>query len=67
MFAKIEVNGVGAAALYKWLKTEKPGDGGPDITWNFEKFLVGPGGEVLARWAPRTTPAEIGVALNTYR
>jgi len=67
MFSKIEVNGPGAAALYKWLKSEKPGDGGGDITWNFEKFLVGPSGEVVARFAPKTTPAEIGTALNSYR
>ncbi|MEZ5297263.1 MAG: hypothetical protein R2697_13580 [Ilumatobacteraceae bacterium] len=41
MFAKIEVNGDGAAPLYQLLKSEQPGDGDtPDITWNFEKFLV---------------------------
>ena len=27
-----------------------------DITWNFEKFLVGKDGRVLARFAPRTAP-----------
>ena len=37
MFAKIEVNGDGACELYQELKRQKPGD----ITWNFEKFLVG--------------------------
>jgi glutathione peroxidase len=28
----------------------------PEILWNFEKFLVGRDGEVLARFAPQTLP-----------
>ena len=28
----------------------------PDILWNFEKFLVGRNGEVVARFAPDTPP-----------
>ena len=36
MFSKIEVNGDGAAALYKMLKEAQPGDGdSSDIAWNF--------------------------------
>ena len=27
-----------------------------DIQWNFEKFLVGPDGTVLARFRPMTAP-----------
>jgi glutathione peroxidase len=53
--AKIEVNGSGRHALYTLLAgegAEYPGD----ITWNFEKFLVGKDGRVLARFAPRVTP-----------
>lgn len=30
----------------------------PDILWNFEKFLVGRDGEVLARFAPTMTPTD---------
>ena len=63
MFAKIEVNGDGACELYQELKRQKPGD----ITWNFEKFLVGGDGEVLDRFEPRTTPEEIGVVLAKYK
>ena len=67
MFAKIEVNGDGAAPLYKWLKEAQPGDGETaDVTWNFEKFLVDRSGEVVARWAPMTTPEEIGAELGTW-
>lgn len=29
-----------------------------DITWNFEKFLVSRQGEVVARFAPTTTPTD---------
>lgn len=28
----------------------------PDIMWNFEKFLLGKDGSVVARFAPNTTP-----------
>ncbi|MNP53025.1 Hydroperoxy fatty acid reductase gpx2 [compost metagenome] len=32
-----------------------------DITWNFEKFLVGKDGRVLARFSPRTAPDDPAV------
>ena len=61
MFAKIDVNGEGAADLYQWLRSEQPGDGdSSDITWNFEKFLVNSDGDVVARFAPMVTPEDIG-------
>jgi len=53
--SKLEVNGPGRHPLYRLLAgegAEFPGD----ITWNFEKFLVGQDGRVLARFSPRTTP-----------
>jgi glutathione peroxidase len=57
MFSKVDVNGEKAAPLYKHLTSldTKPKDKG-DITWNFEKFLIGKNGEVVARFAPRTSP-----------
>jgi glutathione peroxidase len=57
MFSKIEVNGPGAAPLYKHLtalETQPKGKG--DIKWNFEKFVIGKNGEVVARFAPQTAP-----------
>lgn len=64
MFAKIEVNGDGAADLYKWLKTEQPGEGDTsDIGWNFEKFLVNSNGDVVQRFSPMVTPEEISEQL----
>ncbi len=60
MFAKIEVNGPGAAPLYQWLRSEQPGDGdSSDITWNFEKFLIDKRGEVVRRFPPTTTPEQV--------
>ena len=60
MFAKVDVNGDGAAPLYKFLKKEKPGLLGSEaIKWNFTKFLVDRNGKVIERYAPNTEPAAI--------
>jgi glutathione peroxidase len=68
MFRKIEVNGDDAAPLYKWLKSELPGTGdSAEITWNFEKFLVDPTGNVVERFGPTTTPEQVGEAIERYR
>jgi glutathione peroxidase len=57
MFSKIEVNGPDRHAVYTELTAQPDADGeAGDIQWNFEKFLVGPEGEVLARFRPRTEP-----------
>ncbi|MEO8926454.1 MAG: glutathione peroxidase [Caulobacteraceae bacterium] len=65
MMAKIEVNGAGADPLYAWLKHEKKGLLGSEaIKWNFTKFLVGRGGEVIARFAPNTDPKALEGAIE---
>ncbi len=65
MFAKIEVNGDGAADLYRWLKSEQPGAGdSSDLVWNFEKFLVNANGEVVERFSPTVTPETIAEQLS---
>jgi glutathione peroxidase len=67
MFAKIEVNGDGACELYRLLKDAQPGDGdSPDITWNFEKFVVDRSGVVVRRFPPMTTPEEIAALVPEY-
>ena len=53
VFNKIEVNGPNRASLYARLTQAIPPQ---DIAWNFEKFLVGRDGAVLARFKPRTSP-----------
>jgi len=57
MFAKVKVNGKGACDLYKTLTVLDTKPVGPGkISWNFEKFIVGRDGEVVARFSPRTKP-----------
>ncbi len=57
MFSKVEVNGDGACELYAWLREQT---GGADISWNFEKFLIGRDGNVIERFGPMVTPEDIG-------
>jgi glutathione peroxidase len=60
LFAKVDVNGDQAHPLFEFLKAAQPGAlGTKAIKWNFTKFLVGPDGSVLKRYASATTPAEI--------
>lgn len=57
MMQKISVNGNQADPLFKWLCAEAPGLlGTKAIKWNFTKFLVGRGGQVLKRYAPTDKP-----------
>ncbi len=57
LFAKVEVNGEGACPLYKYLTALETKPKGPgDISWNFEKFLIGRDGKVVARFAPTIKP-----------
>ncbi len=57
MFEKIEVNGPGRHPIYDELTAVADADGqAGDIQWNFEKFLVGSDGAVLARFRPMTAP-----------
>ncbi|KMS74010.1 glutathione peroxidase [Streptomyces leeuwenhoekii] len=57
MTEKVEVNGAGRHPLYERLVGFADAEGhSGDIRWNFEKFLVGRDGRVLARFAPQTDP-----------
>ena len=57
MFSKISVKGGDQDPLYTFLthKETNPGMDG-DITWNFEKFLAGKDGKIVARFSPKTVP-----------
>ena len=54
MMAKVDVNGPDASPVYKEL-TEFDKDPGA-VRWNFEKFLVGKDGNVVARFRTQTKP-----------
>jgi glutathione peroxidase len=59
MFEKIEVNGPGRHPLYAELTAVPDTEGkAGDIQWNFEKFLVGPDGKIVARFRPLTEPED---------
>jgi len=57
MFAKIEVNGDGAAPLYKLL-TGKETDAARagEVKWNFEKFLISRDGQIVKRFRSAVAP-----------
>ena len=57
MFSKISVKGDDIHPLYKFL-TDKQTDPefGGDISWNFNKFLVGRDGKIIARFTSKDTP-----------
>lgn len=57
MTEKVEVNGDTRHTLYDRLVGFADGEGHTgDIRWNFEKFLVGRDGQVVARFSPQTEP-----------
>jgi glutathione peroxidase len=57
LLAKADVNGEDRHPLYAELtKTADSSGEAGDIQWNFEKFLLAPGGEVVNRFRPRTVP-----------
>jgi glutathione peroxidase len=60
MLEKQKVNGKERSPLYDWL-VDSPAGEGKKIGWNFEKFLVGRDGTVLARWPSRVAPQDAAI------
>jgi glutathione peroxidase len=57
MFEKIDVNGEGRHPLYSILTETADAEGhSGDIRWNFEKFLIAPGGARVVRFSPTVEP-----------
>ena len=57
MFEKIDVNGPDRHPLYDELTRTADVEGHDgDIRWNFEKFLISPDGEIVARYSPVVVP-----------
>jgi glutathione peroxidase len=62
MMAKVDVNGDDRHPLYTVLTQTADAEGAAgDVQWNFEKFLVAPGGKVVGRFRPRTEPEDAGL------
>ncbi|OBJ70248.1 glutathione peroxidase [Mycobacterium sp. 1274756.6] len=67
LLAKTDVNGADRHPLYTRLTETADADGqAGDVQWNFEKFLIAPGGEVVNRFRPTTAPdaAEVTEAIE---
>src|SRR5271165_1061037 len=59
LMEKIEVNGDARHPIYEELTQKQDAEGkAGDITWNFEKFLVSPKGDVVARYRPQVEPED---------
>ncbi|MEB3019458.1 glutathione peroxidase [[Mycobacterium] crassicus] len=57
LLAKTDVNGDDRHPLYAELAKTADADGAAgDVQWNFEKFLLAPGGAVVNRFRPTTVP-----------
>lgn len=57
LFEKIEVNGEGRHPIYAELTQVPDAEGkAGDVGWNFEKFLISPDGEVVARFRTGVEP-----------
>ena len=59
MLAKTEVNGEGRDGLFQQLTAAPDAEGkAGDVQWNFEKWLLSPEGEVVARFRPLVEPGD---------
>ncbi len=57
LLEKSDVNGADRHPLYAQLTEASDADGeAGDVQWNFEKFLVAPGGAIVGRFRPKTEP-----------
>ena len=56
---KVEVNGPGTHPVFAFLKERAGGMLGSRIKWNFTKFLIGPDGRTVKRYAPTTKPGDL--------
>lgn len=59
LLEKVEVNGDDRHPLYQQLTAVEDDEGAAgDIQWNFEKFLVAPGGGIVRRFRPLVPPED---------
>lgn len=60
IFDKVDVNGANAIPLYKYLTSDAaPIQDKGEVKWNFEKFLVGKDGKLIARYRSAINPQMI--------
>jgi glutathione peroxidase len=60
LFAKVDVKGEQAHPLFTYLVNNAPEDSRTgDIEWNFVKFLIDAGGNIVKQYSARTEPTDI--------
>ncbi len=63
MLAKTDVNGPDRGPLFDALTAVPDAEGAAgDVQWNFEKWLLSPAGEPVARFRPLVEPADPAIA-----
>jgi peroxiredoxin len=50
--------------VWEWMKKEKTFWGIQSVKWNFEKFLIGRDGQVVARWTSIGSPKSLQKAIE---
>ena len=59
LYEKVDVNGENRHPVYDVLTEVADAEGhAGDVRWNFEKFLLSPSGEVVARFGPLVAPED---------
>jgi glutathione peroxidase len=59
MLSKVVVKGEGICPLYQHLTSKDTDPKFPgEISWNFEKFLIGRNGEIVKRFKPKVSPTD---------
>lgn len=66
VFEKIDVNGKNAHPLWKFMKEKITGPKGPNINWNFTKFIIDKEGKVVERFKPTVKPLQLVEHLEKY-
>jgi len=68
LFSKVAVIGDGADPLFKWLSAGGASVASGPISWNFHKFVVGPDGNLRARFSSEIDPMapEITQTIEKY-
>src|ERR1700728_4199443 len=65
---KLEVNGRHCHPLYERLTAVADAEGrAGEVEWNFEKFLISPAGEIVARFRPQVEPEDAQVTRAIQR
>ncbi len=58
LFAKVSVKGQDQCPLYQFLTKHPDAKIAGDVPWNFQKYLVGRDGQVIAKFGPKIAPTD---------